>query len=64
MDLLWEDWITAKEKERVAELEMVDEVEEWRLLAKHYCVVWGSRGTDDSFWERWKSRQAGASPLN
>lgn len=64
VDFLWENWITAKEKERIAELEMIDEVEEWRLLAKHYCVVWGSRGTDDNVWERWKNTQDGRSPVN
>ena len=51
---LWENWVSAEEKERVAGLEMVDEIEEWRLLAQHYCVVWGWRGENDSVWERWK----------
>lgn len=64
VDFLWEYWVTATEKERIAKLEMVDEVEEWKLLAKHYCVVWGSRGTDDSVWERWRNTQDGASPLH
>lgn len=57
VDFLWENWVSAEEKERVAGLEMVDEVEEWRLLARHYCVVWGWRGKDDSIWERWKDLQ-------
>ncbi|KAL8663086.1 MAG: hypothetical protein Q9202_004123 [Teloschistes flavicans] len=35
--------IGAVERERVGALEMVDEVEEWRLLAGHYCVAWGWR---------------------
>ncbi|KAI1947130.1 hypothetical protein LOZ57_003368 [Ophidiomyces ophidiicola] len=43
VDFLWEKWISSREKERVAALEMVDEVEEWRLLARHYCVAWGWR---------------------
>lgn len=63
-NFLWENWITAKEKERIAELEMVDEVEEWILLAKHYCVVWGSRGINDSVWENWKNIQDGRSTMN
>lgn len=37
--------IGEEERERVAGLEMVDEVEEWRLLAGHYCVAWGWRDT-------------------
>lgn len=43
VDTLWEHAISPMEKERVAALEMVDEVEEWRLLAAHYCVAWGWR---------------------
>ena len=41
IDFIWERWINEEEKERVAGLEMLDEVEEWRLLAAHYCVAWG-----------------------
>lgn len=25
---------------RMAKLEMLDEMEEWRLLSEHYCVAW------------------------
>jgi [phosphatase 2A protein]-leucine-carboxy methyltransferase len=31
------------ELQRIARLEFLDEMEEWRLLAKHYCIVWGWR---------------------
>ena len=54
VDFLWEDWIDGKEKERVAGLEMVDEVEEWKLLARHYCVVWGYRPKEDKVWDKWR----------
>lgn len=43
IDHWWETSVTTEEKQRVAELEMVDEVEEWKLLAQHYCVAWGWR---------------------
>lgn len=43
VNTLWEEDVSEVEKERVAALEMVDEVEEWRLLAAHYCVAWGWR---------------------
>jgi [phosphatase 2A protein]-leucine-carboxy methyltransferase len=43
VDFLWERWVAEEEKERVAGLEMLDEVEEWKLLAQHYCVAWGWR---------------------
>ncbi|KAL9626883.1 MAG: hypothetical protein Q9204_006964, partial [Flavoplaca sp. TL-2023a] len=46
MDGVWEEEVPRGEKERVAGLEMVDEVEEWRLLAGHYCVAWGWRDGD------------------
>ena len=57
VDFLWENWVSAEEKERIAGLEMVDEVEEWRLLAQHYCVVWGWRAIDDPIWKTWKELQ-------
>ena len=53
---LWDRAVGEEEKERVAGLEMVDEVEEWELLAGHYCVAWGWReGPEDDVWEGWKS---------
>ena len=54
VDSLWEQTISPEEKERVAALEMVDEVEEWRLLAQHYCVAWGWRSNDDVNWLEWR----------
>lgn len=51
---LWEQWVGGEEKERVAGLEMVDEVEEWELLAGHYCVAWGWRGGADDGKESWQ----------
>ncbi|KAF2218514.1 S-adenosyl-L-methionine-dependent methyltransferase [Elsinoe ampelina] len=38
-----EMWIPPAERERVEKLEWLDEIEEWQLLASHYCVVWGWR---------------------
>ncbi|KAL8951167.1 MAG: hypothetical protein Q9183_007478, partial [Haloplaca sp. 2 TL-2023] len=64
VDEIWEGTYPSweREKERVAKLEMVDEVEEWRLLAGHYCVAWGWReGEGDKgkgFWEGWKDEDA------
>ncbi|EFQ98579.1 hypothetical protein MGYG_01605 [Nannizzia gypsea CBS 118893] len=43
IDFIWERWIGEDEKNRVAGVEMLDEVEEWQLLARHYCVAWGWR---------------------
>ncbi|KAL8998696.1 MAG: hypothetical protein Q9188_006043 [Gyalolechia gomerana] len=59
VDNLWEGEVNQDEKERVAGLEMVDEVEEWRLLAGHYCVAWGWRdgdgeAKDKGVWEGWR----------
>lgn len=47
IDFIWQTWIEEAEKERVEGLEWMDEVEEWRLLARHYCVAWGWRKAPD-----------------
>lgn len=46
IDFIWERWVSEAEKERVAGLEMLDEMEEWRLLAGHYCISWGWRSNE------------------
>ena len=48
---IWETWISDDEKERVDSLEGLDEVEEWILLAGHYVVVWGYRGSGFTGWQ-------------
>ncbi|KAL9608649.1 MAG: hypothetical protein Q9167_006533 [Letrouitia subvulpina] len=68
VDDIWE-MVGEVEKERVAVLEMMDEVEEWRLLAGHYCVAWGWRsgngdGDGKGVWDGWKSgRDTGLAKL-
>lgn len=54
VDFLWENWISVEEKERIAALEMLDEVEEWRLLAQHYCIAWGWKTKGDAAWDAWR----------
>ena len=53
VNTLWNKGVDQGEKERVASLEMMDEIEEWELLAGHYAVCWGCRG--EGVWERWKN---------
>jgi [phosphatase 2A protein]-leucine-carboxy methyltransferase len=48
---IWDYWVPAAEKQRVDDLEGLDEVEEWQMLARHYAIVWGWRGTTG--WEGW-----------
>ncbi|KAF2236265.1 leucine carboxyl methyltransferase 1 [Viridothelium virens] len=61
----WRQWIVEEEKERVAGCEMVDEIEEWELLAGHYSICWGWRDGHDNedldvFSRAWKDlRQEG-----
>lgn len=52
---LWEagEWTGQAERDRIEKLEWLDEVEEWKLLASHYCVAWGWRG--DGFSQAWKN---------
>lgn len=40
-------WVGKQELARIAKLELLDEMEEWRLLASHYCIAWGWRTTSD-----------------
>ncbi|KAF2455360.1 S-adenosyl-L-methionine-dependent methyltransferase [Lineolata rhizophorae] len=56
---IWSKWVEETERERVGQCEGgLDEVEEWDLLAGHYCVAWGWRdgdgGEEESvFWRAW-----------
>ncbi|KAJ9621500.1 carboxy methyl transferase for protein phosphatase 2A [Taxawa tesnikishii (nom. ined.)] len=56
-----EAWIGAQERARVERLEWLDEMEEWRLLGRHYCVAWGWRDGDnvDVFSRAWKEVRGG-----
>jgi len=47
VDFIFEQWVADAERDRVGRCEMLDEIEEWRLLARHYCVVWGWRGGEE-----------------
>ncbi|PFH62358.1 hypothetical protein XA68_13952 [Ophiocordyceps unilateralis] len=40
---IWDDWVGHGEKARLDAIEGLDEVEEWRLLAAHYLVAWGTK---------------------
>lgn len=42
-----EAWLTDEERSRVERLEWLDEVEEWRLLGRHYCITWAWRDRED-----------------
>ncbi|QDS71888.1 hypothetical protein FKW77_010186 [Venturia effusa] len=44
VEWLFENWLEQDEKERVGKCEMLDEMEEWVLLGRHYSVCWGWRG--------------------
>lgn len=39
-----DEWVSKSERDRIEKIEWLDEVEEWQLLASHYCVAWGWRG--------------------
>ncbi|KAM5348118.1 hypothetical protein ACJ41O_007942 [Fusarium nematophilum] len=47
---IWDTWVAPEEKQRVDSLEGLDEVEEWKLLAAHYIVVWASKGSGFGSW--------------
>ena len=51
---IWRRWINDEEKERIAGLEFLDELEELEMLLRHYCVAWGWRdGENDVFSKAW-----------
>lgn len=50
IDDIWETWVAPEEKDRLSGVEVLDEVEEWKLLASHYVVVWGSKGDGFGTW--------------
>jgi [phosphatase 2A protein]-leucine-carboxy methyltransferase len=52
VELIWRRWLGAAERERLEGLEWMDEVEEFTLFARHYCVAWGWRGFGDG--REWK----------
>ncbi|KAH7551438.1 leucine carboxyl methyltransferase 1 [Bipolaris maydis] len=52
---IWRGWIGDEEKERIASLEFLDELEELELLLQHYCIAWGWRdGQEDVFSKAWE----------
>ncbi|KAI1628292.1 S-adenosyl-L-methionine-dependent methyltransferase [Exophiala viscosa] len=53
VDFIWREWIPTEEKERIEGLEWMDEVEEFVLFAKHYCICWGWRGYQGSESDLW-----------
>lgn len=50
---IWRHWVDDKEKCRIDELEWMDEVEEFVLLARHYCIAWGWKGFEED--RGWRS---------
>jgi [phosphatase 2A protein]-leucine-carboxy methyltransferase len=55
VDFLLNRWVDDEERARVGRCEMLDELEEWVLLAQHYCVAWGWRdGEGDLFLRAWE----------
>ncbi|USP75192.1 hypothetical protein yc1106_02466 [Curvularia clavata] len=53
--MIWRKWIEDEEKERIAGLEFLDELEELEMLLQHYCIAWGWRdGQSDVFSKAWE----------
>ena len=46
-------WLGEEERTRVGALEWMDEIEEWELLMRHYCVAWGWRSSGEKAFEGW-----------
>jgi len=39
--------MSKEELGRISKLELLDEMEEWQLLAAHYCITWGWKLVED-----------------
>ncbi|KAJ1564387.1 hypothetical protein HK096_008231 [Nowakowskiella sp. JEL0078] len=48
IDQLYEEYVSKDEKERIRNLEIFDEVEEWNMLARHYCLTIAVQKSDQS----------------
>lgn len=55
IDWLWENWVEGGEHVRLNRILMVDEEEEWKLLAGHYLVLWAAKEAKekDGAFEGW-----------
>lgn len=48
IDFLFLKWIDSQEHVRLQNVQMIDEEEEWKLLAGHYLICWAAKeGEDD-----------------
>lgn len=47
IEWLWENWVERGEHVRLDRILMVDEEEEWKLLAGHYLVLWAAREAEE-----------------
>ena len=53
-----DNWMGKDELQRISRLEFLDEMEEWRLLASHYCLAWGwvtADETKENAFDEWKT---------
>lgn len=42
VNTVFSQWLSPEDRQRIARLEFLDEVEEMQLLLSHYCIAWGS----------------------
>jgi [phosphatase 2A protein]-leucine-carboxy methyltransferase len=48
INLAHDRWMGKDELTRISKLELLDEMEEWRLLASHYCLAWAWKAVDNA----------------
>ncbi|KAH7103760.1 leucine carboxyl methyltransferase [Auriculariales sp. MPI-PUGE-AT-0066] len=46
-------YISSEERERIAKLEMLDEIEELDLVLQHYAISWGLKAPEESSFVHW-----------
>ncbi|KAI8059468.1 S-adenosyl-L-methionine-dependent methyltransferase [Gongronella butleri] len=49
MNYIHDTWMDAADRQRIGRLEFLDELEEWKLIASHYCVAWAYKSAKPEF---------------
>lgn len=51
---IYDEWFDHYDKMRISKVELLDEIEEWDLLASHYCVAWGWKDEhENGYFKEW-----------
>ncbi|ORX49136.1 leucine carboxyl methyltransferase [Hesseltinella vesiculosa] len=49
MNAVHDQWLDENDKQRINRLEILDELEEWKLISSHYCVAYAYKSVEEGF---------------